>query len=102
MSAVLTAHGDRTAEAPSETGAEPTPVVYSVWWALWLSPYLVFPLMLLVLFNATTAEGALSGMFAMMALMIAGQGCAGFAARSVVRSLSWRALLLHAAVQESG
>lgn len=81
---------------------EPTPVIFSVWWALWLSPFLIIPLMVLLLLNASTAESAVSAMFWAMSLMVAGQAGAGFAARSVVRDLSWRALLFHAAVQESG
>ena len=52
--------------------------------------------MVVTLLNATTVEAALSGMLWALALMLAGQAGAGFAARSVVRSLSWRALLYYA------
>ena len=83
------AYSARRTGSPSE----PTPALFSVWWALWLSPYLVMPLLVLALTRATTLDGAVAGLFGMFALMLLGQAAAGFAARSVVRDLSWRALL---------
>jgi hypothetical protein len=77
--------------------AEPTPVVFSVWWALWISPLVLVPLMVVAMLDAATPEAAVSSIFWMFALVLLGQAGAGLAARSVVRALSWRALLYYAA-----
>ena len=75
---------------------EPTPVVFSIWWALWISPLVLMPLMVVAMLNSGTPEAAVGTVFWVMSLMMLGQAAAGFAARSVVRDLSWRALLYYA------
>jgi hypothetical protein len=73
--------------------AEPTPGVFSLWWALWLSPLLLAPMVFLVVFRSGTPDGAVQGIFVVLALDLLARGAAGLAACSVVRDLSWRALV---------
>jgi hypothetical protein len=80
----------RTAE-PSQ----PTPAVFSIWWALWLSPTLLIVLQVVAVFTASSVDGALSRLLGFSALLMLAYAGAGFAARRVVRGLSWRALLYH-------
>ena len=57
---------------------------------------ILMPMSFVALFNAATPEGAVSGVLWGLSLALFGTAGAGFAARTVVRSLSWRALLYYA------
>jgi hypothetical protein len=78
--------------------AEPTPWVFSVWWALWISPTVLVPVLVLALLRARSLDGAVSSLVGMTVLMMFAYAFAGFTARLVVRELSWRALLYHSSV----
>jgi hypothetical protein len=86
------AYSARSTGSPSE----PTPVVFWGWWALWLSPMLLTPVMFVSLAGTTTYDGAFTNLAWTTALLFLAQAGAAFAARAVVRSLSWRALLYYA------
>jgi hypothetical protein len=75
--------------------AEPTPWVFSVWWALWLSPTLLLVLQVVAVFTASSVDEALSRLLGFGTLLLLAYAGAAFAARLVVRDLSWRALLYH-------
>ena len=73
--------------------AEPTPAVFSIWWALWISPVVFLPLVVVAMVRSAMVQGGLGTVMGLMALMSLALAVAGFTARSVVRDLSWRALL---------
>jgi hypothetical protein len=75
--------------------AEPTPWVFSVWWALWLSPTLLLVLQVVAVFTASSVDEALSRLLGFGTLLLLAYAGAAFTARLVVRDLSWRALLYH-------
>ena len=73
--------------------AEPTPVVFSVWWFLWIGPGLMYPFFVLVLLRASTLDAAVSAVFGFWTLTLVAGCLSAVTARLVVRDLSWRALL---------
>jgi hypothetical protein len=75
--------------------AQSTPAVFSIWWALWLAPILLIPLQVVAVLQSLSVDGAVSRLLGFSALLMLGYAGAGFAARLVVRGLSWRALLYH-------
>lgn len=73
--------------------ADPTPAVFSIWWALWISPVVFVPMIFLAAIQAFARRDDLGTMVGLLALMMLAVAVAGFTARTVVRDLSWRALL---------
>jgi hypothetical protein len=76
--------------------AEPTPWVFSVWWALWIAPALLLPVMVVLMLTSPTPDRVVSVVLGVTTLMTFAQAGAALAARAVVRDLSWRALLYFA------
>jgi hypothetical protein len=72
---------------------DPTPVVFSLWWTLWLAPLLLEPFFVLGLLRASSVDAAVRSVFLYWAASLVAGGLAAFAARVVVRELSWRALV---------
>ena len=82
-------------QQPDEPG-EPAPVVFSLWWALVLAPLLFEPVSALLLVSADTLGDAVSVVMGNLAVTLVAAALAAVTARTVVRDLSWRALLYFA------